>query len=88
MIRYVDLSAFYWCDEPEPVEPRWPFAFLDTVSDKFIELDGTQIWDTVEGFTEDHAAEFPSPDDCRRLERFLRLIPDNVPKKRAEIKLP
>lgn len=83
MIRYVDLASFYWCDEPESGEPRYPFAFLDTITDRFIELDGTQIWDCVEDFKVDHASEFPEAVERRELERFLNKLPDTVPQKRG-----
>jgi hypothetical protein len=42
MIRFVDLTAAYWID-PEPGETG-PFAFVDTVTDRFVTIGDDQLW--------------------------------------------
>lgn len=46
MIRFVDLTPFYWSD-PEDRTPTC--GFLDTVTDRFIDADGSHTFDSLDG---------------------------------------
>lgn len=45
MVRFVDLGKQLAVDETDPEWPR-QFAFFDTISDTFMEINGSQVWDT------------------------------------------
>lgn len=45
MIRFVDLSDDYWFD-PEDGTPLC--AFIDTITDTFVDNDGRHIFDSLE----------------------------------------
>jgi hypothetical protein len=47
MIRFVDLTPWYWTDEDDPENPP-VCAFLDTVTDRFVAVDGAQTFDCAE----------------------------------------
>lgn len=49
------------------------FAFYDTVTDRFIEIGGDQLFDSVEELTEaaGYGGELPRP-----LEQLVALVPD------------
>ena len=70
MIRFIDLGKQIGGDDE-----TWfrEFAFYNTVSDRFIEYGGTQVWGCIEDFENDwkqfDRGEFP-------FERFKSLIPD------------
>ena len=74
MIRFVDLGKQIGGDDED-----WDreFAFYNTVSDRFINFGGSQIWATVSDFESDYK-KFANND--HPLERFLSLIPDWVAK--------
>ncbi len=60
MIRFVDLTAFYWADDHGPP----CCAFLDTVTDRFVESElGDHTFDTLE------EVQALGP-------RFVALVPD------------
>jgi hypothetical protein len=82
MIRYVDLSEDYWVEDQHPDGLRAPFAFLDTTTDLFFSFGGEQIWDSVQDFERAFGLE-KNHADCHPLERFLSMIPDDVPKENA-----
>ncbi len=71
MIRFVDLTLAYWTEEGPPC-----CAFLDTVTDRFVEVDGVHV--------------FFDLDEVRRLgnrtERFVGLIPDGFFKKEMKLR--
>ena len=46
------------------------FAFLDTVTDTFLNLDGDECWHSVEGFLESWKIEAMEVDIGYRLDRF------------------
>ena len=43
MIRFVDLTSFYWADDTGPA----CCAFLDTVSDCFVDVGGSHTVDSL-----------------------------------------
>lgn len=67
MIRFVDLTPWYWTD-PDDSENSPVCAFFDTVVDRFVENDGYQT--------------FFGPDDIEEIgnvnhrERCRALVPD------------
>lgn len=75
MIRFIDLGKQYW-EENEFANKS--FAFINTVTDRFVEFNTNQFWDTKEDFTEDYKQSgyecIPSEEG---LERFLSLIPED-----------
>jgi len=69
MIRFIDLGDQILEGEPQ-------FAWFDTITDRFIELGGTQTWSSWEEFKEDYMGEksvnaIPESWD---LERFAMLF--------------
>lgn len=68
MIRFIDLKG--QIDD----DPR--FAFYDTITDMFVNLDGDQTWDCVNDFRKDFRLAKPEGLD---LDRCLKLIPEDVP---------
>ena len=51
MIRFCDLRGAYWCDSPLPAPPhKGPFAFIDTVTDTFVEISGQRLFGDAEDF--------------------------------------
>jgi hypothetical protein len=45
MIRFVDLGRQLWVDENDPISSR-QFCFFDTVTDRFLDFDGEQVFET------------------------------------------
>ena len=80
MMRFVDLTDAYWaCPD---VHPNGPFAFLDTVTDHFVELDGCQTFFDVAEF-DDYARTAIARDDgtnpyetAETVARLRGLIPE------------
>ena len=73
MIRFIDLGRQYWLDQ-EDKDNEKSFAFINTVTDRFIEAGGNQFWDTKEDFIEDlqvSTLQLTKEEE----ERFSRLIP-------------
>lgn len=68
MIRYVHVGNQIALSEDTPCEA---FAFYDTVTDRFIELDGEQVFDTVE----DLLAAYDADAEATGIERLLSLMP-------------
>lgn len=71
MIRFIDLGKQIGVDDE-----TWfrQFAFFNTVPNRFIEYNSTQVWECWKDFETDYKAsltEFP-------LERFKNLVPDWV----------
>lgn len=54
------------------------FAFYDTVQSRFLELDGSQDWDSRADFIDDHKASGIGEHESRKLERFIGLMPEWV----------
>ena len=52
MTRFVDLGDQITCDG------RKQFAWFDTVTDTFIEICGTHVWESWKDFAEDHYIEY------------------------------
>jgi hypothetical protein len=69
MIRFVDLTMFYWTEtDPEHMDASHKCcAFLDTVTDKFITFDGQSVV---------HADDVLDVEDPVAA-RCIRLIPDD-----------
>lgn len=65
MIRFIDLKG--------QIDDDPTFAFFDTVTDRFVDLNGEQTWDSVSDFKADVEAE--GIIDPQWLDRCLRLIP-------------
>lgn len=76
MIRFCDLRSAYWCmdDDPEAPPQRGPFAFIDTVTDTFVSIDGVMLFDDVEHVLE-CAARQPTFESSGRLARCMALVP-------------
>ena len=68
MIRFVDLSPWYWTDEGDSAPCC---AFLDTVTDRFVEVDGSHVM---------HGAE----DVAGLGERFAALVPEGFWKRETK----
>lgn len=68
MIRYINIGHQINLD---PGQPR-QFAFFDTVTDTFLEIDGVQVFDTIPEFQECAEAGC-SPEQA---ERLYDLIPE------------
>lgn len=67
MLRFVYIGAQIIGEEKQ-------FAFYDTIPDKFIELDGMQVFDDWADFCDywkSHGEEYPQHD----LERFWHIMP-------------
>lgn len=68
MIRFVDLTPYYWPDEGDESDPNIPVcSFIDTITKKYlVNVDGDVIfWSLEEVAGCDHAA------------RCLWLLPDD-----------
>lgn len=75
MIRFIDLRGQIDEVEDTPVH----FAFFDTVSDRFVEMNATQEWSSRALFVGDYRAEYPDGNpQSRSIERFLGLMPEWV----------
>ena len=64
MIRFVDIGDQVTLDGTKE------FAWFCTIVDRFIEFNGTHVWDSWEGFKEDVEGETGAED----MERFERLF--------------
>ena len=73
MIRFIDLGRQQWLNQ-EDEENEKSFAFINTVTDRFIELDINQFWDTKEDFIQDYKQNCLGEEG---LEEFLSLIPED-----------
>jgi len=51
MIRFIKLGRQYWGGGDEN---REHFAYIDTVVDKFVQVNGEHFWDCWEDFVEDY----------------------------------
>ncbi|RKR83205.1 hypothetical protein BDD43_3407 [Mucilaginibacter gracilis] len=71
MIRFVDVSQAM-APGLEVEEPA--FSFFDTVIDRYVDLAGEQVFDSVDDLREAHRIEngYPYKVD---IERLIRLIP-------------
>ena len=45
MIRFVDMTEAYWGGDEEPVRSHPCCAFINTVNDRFIDVDGSHMFD-------------------------------------------
>lgn len=72
MIRFINLKNQITCVGIE--EPDTTFAFYDTVKDMFIDLAGSQTFDSIDELTEYHELCSEKNYD---LERLKTLIPKN-----------
>uniref|UniRef100_A0A6M3XRI9 Uncharacterized protein n=1 Tax=viral metagenome TaxID=1070528 RepID=A0A6M3XRI9_9ZZZZ len=50
MIRFIDLGKQYWLDS----DNKEFFAYIDTVPDRFVDVNGNQYWDCWEDFEQDY----------------------------------
>ena len=75
MIRFIDLGD-------QILEGQREFAWFDTVTDTFEEVNGNQTWDTWEEFEEDYNADpnkHPLDPEFRPLSRYRGLFPKKWP---------
>jgi hypothetical protein len=72
LIRFVDLGKQLGLDD------EWPrqFAFFDTISDTFMEINGSQVWDSWMSFHADAAQD--TDVDEEMFKRMHRLTADWV----------
>ena len=68
MIRFIDLGKQIGLDEEWPRE----FCFWSTVSDRFLEFQGSQVWSSWRDFESDY------DEDDQMLERLKGLCPEWV----------
>ena len=68
MLRFIDLK-----NQITPYEKE--FAWFDTVTDTFLELNGSQFWSSWNEFLEDLSEDI---DWLQDLERFKRLAPPEL----------
>ena len=66
MIRFVDLGDQITCDGTKE------FAWFNTIVDRFIEFNGTHVWETWKDFEEDAEGD-------EDMDRFKRLFPKEWP---------
>ena len=52
MIRFIDLGKQIAVDEQDESWPR-QFAFYDTVRDRFVSINGWQVFDSLGGFLQE-----------------------------------
>lgn len=71
MMRFIDCTKAYWTD---PDEPTPVFAFLDTTTDTFLVLNGSQIWHRTAEFMHDLAMSGRKDE----VSRFMNLIPPEI----------
>jgi hypothetical protein len=71
MIRYVNIPA-----EAEVIPGSPAFAFFDTVTDRFVELAGSQVWANWHDFAQDFEAD--PPNSCQPIDRFRNLLPPEL----------
>lgn len=57
MIRFINLGRQYWADEETPELFCKHFAFLNTVTNHFMQFNGSEIWDCLTDFEEDYKTE-------------------------------
>jgi len=72
MIRFIDLGTQI-C-HPDDDDPIPEFAFYDTVTDRFLEIEGTQTWASWNDFEDDYD-EYVNY-KFYPLERFKSLVHD------------
>jgi len=72
MLRFVDVSQAMADDE----EIKTAFSFFDTVSGKYLELDGTQVFESEEELRWCHTMH-NSLYYTHEIERLIWLIPDD-----------
>jgi len=75
MIRFVNLREYYWFDENE-TSCLGPFAFIDTIDEKFIEINRSQIWFDMEDLNNDLNCLLPNARDF--VDRIIKLIPEEI----------
>ncbi len=56
MIRFIDMGKQYWggLDVEDSDHCREEFAFIDTVTDRFVDVGGNRYWDCWDDFAEDY----------------------------------
>ena len=72
MIRFIDLGKQIALDEEDSKHPR-QFAFYNTTSDRFIEIDGIQVFDSWEEI--ERIISFSESSDEKFLTRLKNLCP-------------
>lgn len=73
MIRLIDMSKDYWLYPERP----GPFAFLDTVTNRFFEFRENQVWSCREDWESDVAVfENTDRESKELIERMRRLWPE------------
>ena len=75
MIRFCDLRAAYWLDLID--EPKGPIAFINTVTDTFIDVGGYLLFDDFAHLLECMARDLASGSiDMARCDRICGLVPE------------
>jgi hypothetical protein len=69
MIRFIDMGNQVYEDGNQ----NSSFAFLDTMTDNFLEFDGAVYWDTYEEFVIDFQASLAKGGTARRANFWIRL---------------
>jgi len=64
--------------EGQVLEGRDDIAFVDTVSDTFVEINGSQFWDDPDDLRADLRLDASTADD---IGRFTSLVPETWPRK-------
>jgi hypothetical protein len=81
MIRFIDLrgqidDAEDDAGESLPIDQQRPhFAFYDTITNSFVEVNGSQDWRSKHAF----ASDFKIEATCADIRRFLSKMPEWVP---------
>jgi hypothetical protein len=71
MVRFIDLGKQIGLDEHWPRE----FALYDTVTDKFLEFNGSQVWESWTQLDCDLVSQFGSNEQRELRERLRSLMP-------------
>ena len=81
MIRFIDLRGqiFDVLSQREEQDPQ--FAFYNTVSDVFVDVNGTQTWDSFESFEEDCRYDINKNGADWDIDRYRGLCPERAFKK-------
>lgn len=69
MIRFINLSN-------QITENTIEFAFYNTVTDRFVEIQGNQTWESVGKLVVDYCSLYGPEDEG--IQRYLTLIPQDI----------
>lgn len=77
MIRFIDMGSQVYLDDDDV---QHSFAFLDTITDKFVELDGCVYWDKWQDFVDSFEADLAVGGRARSLTwpRLSGLVPATI----------